>query len=293
VSISRDLIGRQAGPRSSVAETRWLLSFAAGLGDTKPVHLDTTVSGGLKAHPLFPVCLEWPVILDLGRDLAAEDLGSAVAIIHASHDTVLLQPIGRDELLTTTLTVVGLEAKKPGVLVTLLLESRNAQGDLVSSTQQGNFYLGETLDGPDAAPPARDEIDTRPPSTWSGSAEMVFTAGEAHLYTEAARIYNPIHTDRAVALAAGLPGLLLHGTSTMGHAVTAVVDQCADGDPTRVQRIMGRFSGMVSLPSRAMVHWGEPETWGDGLVVRYVVESSSGQRVIDRGVVVLSCDSGP
>ena len=35
----------------------------------------------------------------------------------------------------------------------------------------------------------------------------------AHVYTECARIWNPVHTDTAVADRAGLPGLILHGTA--------------------------------------------------------------------------------
>ena len=50
---------------------------------------------------------------------------------------------------------------------------------------------------------------------------------EAHLYSECARIWNPIHTDRAAALAAGLPDIILHGTATLAKAVSWIIDEYA------------------------------------------------------------------
>ena len=46
---------------------------------------------------------------------------------------------------------------------------------------------------------------------WSERVEVPYHLG--HVYTECARIWNPIHTDLAVARAAGLPGPILHGTA--------------------------------------------------------------------------------
>src|SRR5690606_8559548 len=63
------------------------------------------------------------------------------------------------------------------------------------------------------------------------------------------RIWNPIHTDPQAAARAGLDGIILHGTATLAHAVSAVVDDHAGGDPARVARVTARFAAMVPLPS--------------------------------------------
>ena len=52
---------------------------------------------------------------------------------------------------------------------------------------------------------------------------MPVSATAAHVYTEGARIWNPIHTDAAVAARAGLPGIILHGTATLALAVSISV----------------------------------------------------------------------
>ena len=77
-------------------------------------------------------------------------------------------------------------------------------------------------------------------------------AGAAHTYTECARIWNPIHTDKAVALQAGLEDIILHGTANLAHGVSAVVEHVA-GDPGLVRRIACRFAAMVLMPSTLTV----------------------------------------
>jgi acyl dehydratase len=78
-------------------------------------------------------------------------------------------------------------------------------------------------------------------------------AGIAHVYTECARIWNPIHTDAAVARAAGLPGIILHGTATLALAVSRVVTRELGGDGARVRGVAARFTGFVRLPSAITV----------------------------------------
>lgn len=66
-----------------------------------------------------------------------------------------------------------------------------------------------------------------------------------HVYSECANIWNPIHTERAVALAAGLPDIILHGTATWALAGLTLLRRYADNDVGALKRITGRFSGMI------------------------------------------------
>ena len=96
------------------------------------------------------------------------------------------------------------------------------------------------------------------------------------------RIWNPIHTDAAVAARAGLPGIILHGTATLALAVGAVVDRAPGLDPERVARIAGRFGAMVRLPQtlRLRIFAAEP----DGSI-RFEVRSSTGEPALRNGLV--------
>jgi acyl dehydratase len=106
-------------------------------------------------------------------------------------------------------------------------------------------------------------------------------ATAAHVYTECARIWNPIHTDVAVARAAGLPGLILHGTATLALAVSRVVARDLGGDPERVRGVAARFSGVVLMPSRIRVRSGGPR----GQTVSFDTVDSAGAPVLNQGIV--------
>ena len=161
-----------------------------------------------------------------------------------------LRPIAEGETLTTQATVTGMEAIKPGVAVTTRLDTRSADGELVARTWQLGIARGVPLNGAGRAtepPPARPTL----PSPWPEPRRFPIpvAANAAHVYTECARIWNPIHTDRKVALEAGLPDIILHGTATLALAVSKLVDEFLDGAPDRVRRIGGQFRAMVLMPS--------------------------------------------
>ena len=73
------------------------------------------------------------------------------------------------------------------------------------------------------------------------------------MYSECARIWNPIHTDVAVAQRAGLSAPILHGTATLALAVSRIAARDLGGAAERVREIHVRFSGMVPMPSMLIV----------------------------------------
>ena len=111
--------------------------------------------------------------------------------------------------------------------------------------------------------------------------QISISAQLGHVYTECARIWNPIHTDIAVARKAGLPGLILHGTATLALAVSRVVARELDGDPGRVRGVAARFTGMVPMPSVVTVRGYEAV----GGAFPFDVVDAAGRPVLGRGVV--------
>ena len=106
-------------------------------------------------------------------------------------------------------------------------------------------------------------------------------ANAAWVYTECARIWNPIHTDVAVAQSAGLSAPILHGTATLALAVSRVIARALRGDATRVREISGRFSGMVAMPSTFTVR-GRGTTGGR---VAFDAVGESGASILSQGVL--------
>ncbi len=112
-------------------------------------------------------------------------------------------------------------------------------------------------------------------------------AGMAHIYTECARIFNPIHTDAAVARAAGLPSIILHGTATMALAVSRIIASDAGNDPERIGRVAGRFGAMVTMPSTLMVRVIGRDESASSASVFFEVLNGEGRLAIRDGLVII------
>ena len=117
-------------------------------------------------------------------------------------------------------------------------------------------------------------------------------AGLAHVYTECARIFNPIHTDAAVAQQAGLPAIILHGTATLALAVSKIVAAETGGNPSRVSRIAGRFGAMVMMPSQVSLRICAREPARDGDRIFFEVLNDQNRPAIRDGLVVLAPANG-
>ena len=290
MKISGAILGRTTSPKRQEIDARWLMAYAAALGETAAEYFDTTRPDGITAHPLFPVCYEWPLALEL----RAATLDDAIAIrgVHATHDLTLHRlPTPGDHLLTTA-RIVAVEPRSPGAYVLSRFETVDGQGRPVSTTDYGSLYRGVDCDG--GTPRQKDEASARPPderndtspAEWSTTVRIAPTL--AHVYTECARIWNPIHTDRAIAHAAGLPDIILHGTATLALAVSAVLHHAPIASARSVRRVTCRFSGMVRLPSAIIVQGGKPSERGDGNAIRFEVLDVEGRSAVTQGAVVLA-----
>jgi acyl dehydratase len=248
-TLSASMVGLEVGPAVHTIDARWLMAYAAAVGVEDPRYFDTQSTRGPLAHPLFAVCYEWPLAVAV-RDTA---IGADIAPfgVHATHALTIHRPPRAGETLHTTARVISAAPRRAGTLVTVRFTTRDADGAAVTTTDYGSVYRGVTLT--ESGPPS--PMPESPPDAaevaWQERVEI--GAGAAHVYTECARIWNPIHTDIAVARAAGLPDIILHGTATLALAVSRVVTRAAAGDGRRVRAVQARFTGMVRLPSTLTV----------------------------------------
>jgi acyl dehydratase len=275
--LDAGIVGLTVGPAVSVVDARWLMAYAAALGEDDPRYYDTTAPAGPLAHPLFPVCFEWPLALAL-REQAIGEAASRFGV-HATH-ALTIHRLPRDgDRLSTTARVLAVERHRAGTLVVLRFDTIDASGAPVTTTDHGSLYRGVEADG--GAPGARPAPANVGEVRWQTPVSVGL--GAAHVYTEGARIWNPIHTDRAVALAAGLPGIILHGTATLALAVSRVVRHELGGEPTRVRGIRARFTGMVGLPSTFVVR-GRERRAAD---VAFDAVDANGRPVLSQGWLTL------
>ena len=290
--IDSALVGASTNSHRHEVDARWTMAFSAALGDTGPHYLDTT--GDVVAHPLFPIAPEWAVHLE-GRDrFAANGLTPEERLksVHATHDCHVHRLVRPGDRLDTRATTVLAEERRPGAYVVTRLDTTDASGEPVCTTWQASVYRGVAVAG-------GDRVHAQPPplpaavGANGGSAPLVeipvpVAANLAHVYSECARIWNPIHTDVDVARRMGLPDIILHGSATLALAVSRVVDHAAGGDPNRVRRLGGSFRGMVLMPSEIRLRVFADEVGDDGRVVAWDVLNAEGRPAITKGFVVLA-----
>ena len=247
MKLSSAIVGTEAGPIEQVIDARWLMAYSAALGETDPRYFDTTVPAGVLAHPLFSVCYEWPLALAL-----RERAGLMVVfgrVVHADHDLVVVRPPRAGDVLQVRARIVAVRNRKPGAYVLTRIEASDAAGAPVTRSDYGSLYRGVALEGADAG--AVEEL-AAVAGEFEPVGEVAVPANAAHVYTECARIWNPIHTDLAQARAAGLPGIILHGTATLAFSLSRVLAALGI-EPARVRRVRCRFSGMVPMPATLSV----------------------------------------
>ncbi len=275
MKIPSAIVGSEAGALEHPIDARWLMAYSAALGETDPRCYDTAAPHGVLAHPLFPVCYEWPVSRPIRHIPALRE--HFPRLVHAEHDLTLQRPVRQGDRLQTTARIVSVQARKPGAFVVFRFETRDAAGAPVSTTDFGALYRGVAVEGPDRGPSI--ELFDSPVLESLGTFDV--PANAAHVYTECARIFNPIHTDIAHAKAAGLPGIILHGTATLALSISKAL-RAFKADPRSVRRVQCRFSGMVLMPNTLQVRGARSESR-----ISFETRTRDGELVASRGRIVL------
>jgi acyl dehydratase len=299
--IPAALVGTTVGPLVQEIDARWLMAYAAALGDVHAEYLDTTRPEGVIGHPIFPVCYEWPLAVELRASALPE--GIAVRSVHATHDLRLHRRARAGDHLSTTATVISSEPRAPGAYVVTRLETVDADGRPVSTTDYGSIYRGVQCEraalpprvaglaqspGAGGAAPEPERRGDGSPPRCDWLIEVPIPAGLAHTYTECARIWNPIHTDKAVARSAGLPDIILHGTATLALAVSAVLERQGVNPTAGIARIGCRFTGMVPLPSVIAVEGREARGAAGEGVIAFQVLGADGRLVLRDGRLIMA-----
>ena len=289
--LSTAAAGSELTPSTIEVTVREVLAYAAGIGDTCDAVFDDARNGGVAAPPSYCVSLEWPVVSrGRGSDLLGGEPQELRRGVHATQDSHFHRPIRPGDSLTTRGRYVGIRSTRAGVLLTTRLDTVDGEGRPVTTSWSRSIFRGVDTTGPNAeTEPAPETPRLALGENGRGRSEILVPREMPHVYTECARIWNPIHTEREVALAAGLPDIILHGTATWALAGREVLRAYGGGDPRRLRRLHGRFSAMV-IPgtSIAVEHAPASEAEDGALQVAFRVLNAEGQEAVSQGVAVVA-----
>lgn len=240
--------------------TRQCLAYAAATGYRQAEFVDDAAQP-VRAAPGFPVCLEWPLhsasahFAPLG--ITAEERKRSV---HAWQDTRQFAPIVAGRHVDVRGALVQVVQARSGLKLVSRYDTLDAQTSaLLATTHTGVVLRGVVRDQlPREALALQPEMAA--PRESDAVEEIALERLFPHVYSECTGIWNPIHTERAVALAQGLPDIIVHGS-----AMWAVIGRV----------LLDRFFGAEAIAdhSRLYAAFRAPVVAGEVLRVQYRHES--------------------
>lgn len=278
--MNRALIGkeyRQLEPCPVTSEG------AAAYAAATNADLAAYAGAGAMAPPMFGVAFS---VKALSAPLFDPELRvDMMRLVHGDQDMRFVAPVRPGDVITSTSKVIDILDKTTGELLVVEVSSKNQRGEPVLEATSGLFVRGprkkESLEADKREREAEEAAWRAQPVAWTAS--QVVDADQSLRYADASGDHNPIHKDQAMAKAAGLPGIILHGLCTMAFVHNAAVRQVG-GEPTKVRRVAVRFNRPVLMGDTLTIEARGPAT-GPWLVR---VTNQAGVVVVKSGQVELA-----
>lgn len=287
--IRIDAVGQTRSTETEIT-ARDALAYAAVLGFDSEACLDDARPGGLVVVPMLCTRLEWILV---GDDQRAASLGLTLQErrrgVHAFQDSQFYHPLRVGMKVRSTSRNEYMRETSAGTLVLTSFEHREVQtGDLLIKSWSGTMLRGIGLGQPSAGISPSDFIEAGPAAAAAESREVFLPWTLPHVYSECADIWNPIHTERAVALAAGLPDIIVHGTITWAISAREAL-KVAGKEPLALRRLSARFRNVVLPGTPITVKLGAFDADGN---VSFSTLNAEGEPALANGLVTIDGASG-
>jgi acyl dehydratase len=236
-------IGVWGEPETFEVTAERIAAYAEATNDPIEAH-----RSGEVAPPVFAVVPVFNSLLPAVLSVVPVEL--AMKVLHGEQDFRFHRPIRPGDTLVSRARPLGYQGKENGTGLTVHIESRTAQGELVNEQWVTSFFrrfdAGETVG--EAAPEHRFDESLRGHSPVAKVAAHV-DEDQTFRYSPAAGDPMPIHLDEDIARMSGLPGIIAHGLCMMAFTSWAVLTEIAGSRTDRLRRLAVRFARPV-LPGQ-------------------------------------------
>jgi acyl dehydratase len=271
------LMGLEVEPAEQAYEAKDCMLYALGVGlGHDPMNEDELAFVYEKNLKVLPTMAT--VIGHSGSLVRDRNTGiNWVMVVNGEQGFTLNRPLtGEGDVVghTRIVEVIDKGAGKGALLLTERKMKDKATGDLIATVTQTIFCRGDGgFGGPPRQTPPPHPLPTRAPDAVCDFG----TRPEAALIYRLSGDYNPLHSDPAVAKAAGFDRPILHGLGTFGVSGHALLKTMCGYDPARLISFSCRFSAPV-FPGETI----RTEMWRDGAVVSFRA------RVVERDVIAIN-----
>ena len=283
-NLTTDHVGLLTIAKTTLITTRYAMAYAAAVNDATPAYFDDLAPSGVSVHPGIAFALQWSSRF---RPDQEPNPRAAPYGVHATTDLTIHRPFRTGEAVTTQGQTIQMRQIRPGVYNVDRYRMTGSNGELIAELYYNGITRGATLAGPAAIldeEPAWPEMSA-PAETAIWREKVPVALHAAQQYTECARIYNPIHTEPSIAKAAGLPGIILHGSATKAMSLGVVINRCFGADATRITRLCGQLRAMVLMDTTMAVEALAEEVVDGEKRVLFRTVTEDGQPAIRNGIV--------
>lgn len=249
----RKVIGKTLAPHRHQVTKESVWAYALATNDPNPFY-----ERGELAPPIYAVVPELSAMFAALKDEEViGDLSRFLRLLHGEHVMRFMLPLVPGETYETKASVHDVQDKGSGELLSLRLDTVRVRDQALCTRTVAGLFMRH----PAPAQPTADKGAEKAKVAKTEPGPVLFTVDEpvaldqSLRYADASGDHNPIHKDPAVALKAGLPGIILHGLCTMAFVQKAAVNQCAGGDPRRLAALRLRFAKPV-LPGQTVTITG-------------------------------------
>lgn len=229
-----DFEGRAYGPLP------WHVAVES-VGDFVALTGDDTARWSAVAPPGFAAAALFAVAPDLLAELYDH------SVIHGEQTFIWSSPIRVGELLEVEGEVTKVR-ERGGVFFITFEMSASHDGDPVLGGRSMFLVSGEAL-----AAGTAEFVRPEPPHSYRGEMkEGLVAASRDDLvrYASATRDWNPVHWDHEAAVAAGFPGVVVHGLLQAGWSLRAAASETTGPQPFASARFRFRNPLLPARPAR-------------------------------------------
>ena len=248
MEISTEITGTPLEEFSTRISWRHTTNYAAAIQDSNPRYFDDERPDGLLAPPMFSVAVTWPILERLGEFIKIDRFPREILAtqVHYSEHLRFHAPLRPGNTLRIRGKIAAILPHRAGTHMIIRLDAEDQDGNPIFTEHVGGMMRGVRCIGPasgkETLPGVPDPRNAAEP-IWSYQVHIdpLLT----YIYDGCSNIVFPIHTSPRFARQVGLPDIILQGTATLALASREIVNTEGGGDPSRLQEISCRFTGMV------------------------------------------------
>jgi len=292
MKVSSEYVGIKLKPFQTRISARDTMNYAAAISDNNPAYFDDSQKRKIVAHPLHPIAATWPLLGNIWEYLDVKDFPLQILTtqVHYSEHLQIHRLINPGEKLDIKGEIAAILPHPAGTHMITRLDAFDKNQQPVFSEYIGALMRGVTcLDEGRGSDNLPSSLNTQKPNTnaiWQ--APINIDPLLAFTYDAGANIHFAIHTSKRFAQQVGLKEPILQGSATLALAVKELVNQEAQGDPTRVKSIQCGFSATVIPGSTISVQLLAKYQDEEGVHLSFQVLNGQDKIAIKNGHVVLT-----